>query len=377
MNEKTNISRNFNLDILRITAFVFVPLTHFFLYTDFYTSPVNSVEMCVSLCLRNLGLLCITIFMLLTGYLQGNKNIPPTLKYYSKILKFIVPHVLVILFDLFLKHFYKGTELSAGIIARNLFSFPGYSWYVEMYIGLFLLIPFLNMIWSSLKTKKQEHILLSVLIILSVLPSIVNVYDFVNPNWWNATASDYLNLLPTYWNKLYSIAFYFTGAYLSKHKDEILERIKPFTAFLLFVGSFALFSLYCITRNWEATPSIYPWLNRNSFGQMVVAVFLILFIVSIRFSKVPSPIRKIAGRISDITYTAYLVSFTVDTLMYGKFNSIFPTFSERLPYLPLAVLTVVFCSLILAFFLDLISRLIIKLADKVIFALSAKITKKQ
>ncbi len=368
--------RNFNLDLLRIIALTFVPLTHFFLHTDFYSLNVDNFEMSLSLCLRNLGLLCIPLFMLLTGYLQGNKNIAPTLRYYTKILKFIVPYILVISFDLFFMHFYKGYEISLGVIARKLTAYSGYSWYVEMYLGLFLIIPFLNILWNGLKSKKHEHILLGILITLTVLPSIINAYDFVNSNWWNADSKDYLNLLPNFWTTLYPITFYYTGAYLCKHKEGLNKKIKTLHALLMFIASFGLFSVYCITRNWGTVPSVYTWLNRNSFGQMVTAVCLLLFIVSINIKRVPTPIAKFAGKLSNLSYTAYLVTYTIDIVLYGKLNSIIPTFSERLPYLPLMVFAVTVLSYIIAFFIDLAAKFIIKLTERIIYVMSAKTTSK-
>ena len=41
----------------------------------------------------------------------------------------------------------------------NIVNFQQYSWYVNMYIGLFILIPFLNTIWQNLKTEKQKKYL--------------------------------------------------------------------------------------------------------------------------------------------------------------------------------------------------------------------------
>ena len=46
------------------------------------------------------------------------------------------------------------------------FADNGYTWYIEMYLGLFLLFPFLNGAWDALSTKKEKEKLLLVLIFL-------------------------------------------------------------------------------------------------------------------------------------------------------------------------------------------------------------------
>ena len=56
------------------------------------------------------------------------------------------------------------------------FSSAPYAWYVEMYIGLFLLIPFLNGAYHSLTSKGQKRALICTMIVIAALPNILNVY---------------------------------------------------------------------------------------------------------------------------------------------------------------------------------------------------------
>jgi len=63
----------------------------------------------------------------------------------------------------------------------NLLGYHQYSWYVNMYIGCFLLIPFLNLLWNSLSSQESRRILVIVLLVLTALPSVLNVYDLETP----------------------------------------------------------------------------------------------------------------------------------------------------------------------------------------------------
>ena len=50
-----------------------------------------------------------------------------------------------------------------------------------MYIGLALMIPFLNLLWNGIGSRKGQLSLVAVMAALTVLPSIFNIYDFKTP----------------------------------------------------------------------------------------------------------------------------------------------------------------------------------------------------
>ena len=55
---------------------------------------------------------------------------------------------------------YLYNNIPGGVIkdvVMRIFSFSTipYGWYVEMWIGLFLMVPFLNILWWNCPSKKQ------------------------------------------------------------------------------------------------------------------------------------------------------------------------------------------------------------------------------
>ena len=70
MNSQQLHKRTVNLDILRIIALIFIPCLHYFLYTGFYSKELSSNFMYVAYFARNLFLLGLPMFMLLTGFLH-------------------------------------------------------------------------------------------------------------------------------------------------------------------------------------------------------------------------------------------------------------------------------------------------------------------
>lgn len=47
-----------------------------------------------------------------------------------------------------------------------------------MYIGFYLLIPFLNSLWKAISSKEEYGILVGIFMVLTVAPSIFNILDF-------------------------------------------------------------------------------------------------------------------------------------------------------------------------------------------------------
>ncbi len=355
--------RNVNMDIIRIVALIFVPSVHFFLHNGFYSQTVDNPQMVIMTFMRNLFLLCIPLFLLLTGYLQGNKKIEPNGKYFLKIFKFVIPYLIIMTFDLIYivnvlhKISPQNSDWQYGVkkYIENYTSFTHYSWYVEMYIGLFMLIPFLNLIWQNLKNKKQERILVITMFILMIAPSIFNYYQFDAENIMACTSDDYWSLFPNWWAGVYPLAYYFTGAYLAKNKDDF--KLKPIYAFLIFLGTWALFGTYTVLRCWGGKASMHSWVNYNSWGIYFMGIALFIFLNSFKLESVPKFLGKALAKLSDLSFGAYLASWMLDQYMYSKvLNVKVPVMEDRLVWYIPCVLLAVTVAFIISFVADLFYR---------------------
>ncbi len=321
--------RNFNMDVMRVMALTFIPGVHFFLHNGFYSQALDNPPMVIMTFMRNLFLLCIPLFLLLTGYLQGNKRIEPNKRYYLKILKVVIPYLIIMTFDLIYIVNVLDWEYGVKEYISNYTSFTHYSWYVEMYLGLFLLIPFLNLIWLNLKSKKQERILVITMIILMIAPTLFNYYQFDAQEILDCTSDKYWSLFPDWWTCVYPLAYYFTGAYIAKNKDDF--KLKPLAAFLVFLGSWAVFGIYTVIRCWGHHAGVHAWLNYNSWGIYLMGVTLFVFVNSVKFKSVPKLIAKLFAKLSDLSFGAYLASWMLDQYFYSKVLNIrVPVMEDRL-----------------------------------------------
>ena len=69
------------------------------------------------------------------------------------LLTYFVAGVACIIFNIKFKH--MTYTFKEAVLSFFDFTAAQYAWYVEMYIGLFLLIPFLNLIYNNLKSQRQ------------------------------------------------------------------------------------------------------------------------------------------------------------------------------------------------------------------------------
>lgn len=151
--ERTMImkQRNVNLDIIRCVAVLFVLSVHALDNLGFYDFACTGKRMLVLCMLRVIFMSCVPLFMMLTGYLMNQKTL--SLKYYKGIKRTYCIYVLISICCIAFRVLVEGEVFWKRKMLLRIFDFTAdtYAWYVEMYIGLFLLIPFLNIIWNNLE----------------------------------------------------------------------------------------------------------------------------------------------------------------------------------------------------------------------------------
>ena len=140
------MKRNIKLDIIRIFAFFSVVAVHFFLNTGFYYTIITaSKRNFVMVTVKEFFMVCVPLFIILTGYLSTNKK--PTVDYYKKLVSKLVLYYIINITFLLFEIYYKHNSFELMDIILYIFGYAkNYNWYFGMYIGLFLLAPYLNIV---------------------------------------------------------------------------------------------------------------------------------------------------------------------------------------------------------------------------------------
>ncbi len=350
-------TRNPSLDIIRILAFCSVVGVHFFLNTSFYRTTIHLPVHFLMIIIRTACLVCVPLFMLLTGYLMNKKALNK--KYYIGIIKTIGIYFLASLACYISKTIISGTRFDILTFVINLFSFKAakYSWYIEMYIGLFLLVPFLNLIYNNLTSQKQKKVLVFTLIILTALPSILNVYDLTTllPFLSHIPSTGHNKIIPDWWTSLYPITYYYIGAYLKEYK--------PKANFIqtLFIYLFTLlgFSAYCLYRSNGHNFFAGKFQEWGALPVVILSISLFHMINCVKMDKVPTRLNHILSKLSDLTLCAYLVSEIFDSLIYKYLNNnVTNILEEQFKYFLPCILTIIVLSLITSLLINFIYQTI-------------------
>lgn len=305
MKEETVTKRKFGLDIIRTIAIILVFVTHSIAYRGVLNVNQLSLKWTIYMIIRFLAMSCVPLFLLLTGYLNSKKEI--SLKYYKGIVPLLISYVCISIAELIAISIYTKTPISIidGIVKILNFTANDYSWYFEMYIGLFLLIPFLNILYDGLKNKNEKYILIFTFSFLTLIPNIFKSFQY---------KGEWLNITPDYWQIIYPITYFYIGKLIKelKPKYSILKR------FLFFAISLATPCIFCYLFSTETQ---YAWFIFNGFealftGMVAISIFLTFYSI-----EKPLPVLgKIISEISICSFEMYLFSSIWDKYLYVTLN---------------------------------------------------------
>lgn len=354
MNLEKLQNRNPAMDILRIVAVLCVISIHFFYHTGYYNTTADNDLMYFATVLRTLFSVCVPLFMILSGFLLCNKTLKKG--YYSGIRKTIIVYILVAIACIIYKSCNGSYTLTTLTFFMGIFDFTGanYSWYIEMYIGLFLIVPFLNIIYKNLDSRKQKNILLITLIAITILPSLFNAFKFDSYEWWAnpATDTDTQKLMPSWWVGIYPITYYFTGCYIREYGTKI-KNVFLIIALVIAIFGFGTFNFYRCYGSTFTTANYVYWYGIEPY---VMSVLIFLIISKLKLENINVKAKFVLWKISDLVLGTYLVSFIFDSIYYYEIlNKNTPDFYARFPFMPLMILCVFVSALISSGIINLIA----------------------
>ena len=331
-------ARQPELDVIRIFAFFTLISTHFFLNTGFYNEqPGGYPTYWIALALMTLTAVTMPLFMLLTGYLLSEK--PRSTKWFLGLKRVLVIYVICCLVTVLVRHCLEAEYRPSlpGIFWSLLdFSVNPYSWYIEMYIGLYLLSPFLNILHQHMD-QKWEQIWLAVLFVMIILPTFTNYFRAFSLTFWRhpEAALNLDKILPDYWTSVPSGLFYYAaGAYLRKYPLKI--RLKRMM--VLFMICLAAFTLYNYWRMDGKPFSVRPWSGFEGFEAAILSILLFEIMQRGLQGKIRGEsVRGFLRSVSDWTLGAYMLSYCSDRVIYRLLFEKLPAFRACLPWFPVTV----------------------------------------
>ena len=287
------------MDLIRSFAILFVISGHFFvLNTPFRSTTFDGISMFIQALFNPLFQTGVPLFLLLTGYLNTNKTVSK--QYYKGCIRVLVAYFFFSIITILFRKYYLHEDLSWLKWILKIFDFSAipYAWYIEMWIGLFLLTPFLNMMYKAIPTQRQKQILILTLYVMTALPDLFNRYG--------------LHLVPGFWASCYPLTFFFAGSYIHEYRPRV-DSWKLWLTMLLLCMINPIFNVLFVHNHTLIQVAGGPW---GVFGTVVAIAFFLLFYQTDFRSPV---LRKSLTKISLLSLDMYLCCYIFDALVYPYF----------------------------------------------------------
>lgn len=313
--KETSSSRICGLDLIRVVAIFFVIAGHFFvLHTSLMSVPFNDLCLFVQATLKDIFCVGVPLFIMLTGYLNSIKT--PTRKYYKGMLRVLVAYLVFSIITILFRKYYIGEDLTWLQWTMKILDYSAipYAWYIEMWIGLALLTPFLNYMYKAIPSKNQKLLLLASLFVMTSLPDLFNRYG--------------MYLVPAYFAKAaYPLLFYFAGTFIREYHP----RIKHWQGWALVMSMSMVTPLFNIAvfRGNSDLVQIAGGPGGVFHSWIALAIFLMLYKKDIS----NPPLKRWITHCSLVSLEMYLCCYMFDMLYYPWFKErFFETQSQFFPW---------------------------------------------
>ena len=229
--------RDYGIDLLRIISMLMVPIVHIIGQGGILTAAAPfSIQYESAWMLMSFVLVAVNCFVLITGYVYYGKET----KYYRlatlwiEVLFYSILIMILIYFmfpaEFGFENFWKGiipTFYTNGQFSRY--------WFFTAYVGMFLISPFVNMALKHFNKKQDLAVFLSLFVIFSLLPTVLNQDMAFNLNQG--------------YGVMWFVVLYYTGGLLNKY--EIFKKLKS--------NKWLLIYIVCCLMSWAIRYVLESW----------------------------------------------------------------------------------------------------------------------
>ena len=337
------------LDLLRCFATLLVVSAHGFMSNSYTIRPQVGIAMWLGGSFRLMGRCSVGVFLLLTGYLQCRKT--DWRSCYRGLSSVLLSYLLVSAISIPIRHFVFGDVQTLSTWMQRLFGYNGayYGWYVEMYVGLTLLTPFLNV---GLKNM-SNRMLFGFSVVLLFLSSLPGLTPWI--------------VVPDFYKYLYPVSFYVIGAIFRR----VQPQIKPLYGILAALASALLMGAGTVLSTDGTFQSAMTW----SFGDLGMVIVSVGLFVGMYRAKLPDSVGRFLAFAASGSFGAYLLSHLLDAQFY---NFVMPWRREgRFLVIFICVSVPIYlASMVMGIGLDRITRVLLKWGQKLGDRLKKSFSKK-
>lgn len=286
-------TRESGLDLVRAIACFFVVASHFYLNVGYYTELLVGKKMFIMTACRWLFVTAVPLFFMLTGYFKINKKADK--KHYKALISLFVSYIVISVCKMLLYNHLYGTIYDFTGILKNLGNYE-IAWYMGLYLCLFLMIPFLNKMWTALDDKEKKILFVTLVFLCCMYP----VFNYIAPH---------------YFVGIYPILFYFLGAYIRQKQPE-------YNRYLLILAAVLVSVLEAVISVKFTSTGLFDWTvistTDGTYGTLFITIAAVcMFLAFYKVEINNRVICRLLAAISNVSFEIYLFAGAFDAVIYS------------------------------------------------------------
>lgn len=219
MKEKNYLNRQSNFELLRIICIFMILILHYCNSNmggalNIKNIPEGSFNYYLVRAFESFSIIAVNCFIIITGFFSYNSKKIKVKKIIDLICILLFYNIIIYIFALTMK-LQKFDNKSFETFMETMHN--GGSWFIVIYIILYMMIPFLNIIIKNINQKQFIFLIIFMLIMFSIYPTFLS----------NTTVKD------NGYGIINFILLYFIGAYISKYKMNSKKAVIYFLIYII------------------------------------------------------------------------------------------------------------------------------------------------
>lgn len=330
----TKSNRESNFELLRIVSMLMIVTLHLLSNEGILSLPIGDSNYNLGWILESFFIVAANVYVLISGYFSVKSKFS-----FKKVIKLWLTVLFYSYGITFLLYFFKSNfNLVYSLSHLKLVAFPvifGEYWFVTIYMLLFLISPFLNVLVNNLEKKDYKRMLI-ILTIAMVLIKVILPTSFV----FDKTGG---------YGIAWFIMLYLYAGYIRLHYDLKINKYIYLLTYILsssiiacikiFVGSMAI-------ENENLNNFVGPLYDYNHILVLISSLCLFLFFKELKIKN-----NKFINLISSATFGVYLIheQFFARNVIWHNLVKVYNVLDSKyiLLYIIVSVLVVYTCCTII------------------------------
>ena len=289
--------RESNIELLRILTIIGVIVLH---YNNKFGGGAlkyvldGSINFYILNILESIFICAVNVFVIISGiflYNTEKRNI-------WKVIRLLFQIIIIYEFKYIISAFISKRTISIQGILLNLI--PS-NYFVILYIVVYILSPYVNILIKSLNKKELKRFLLILLIMFSIYPTAVDFLSEITKRQYNGLSSIGLYGSQYGYSCVNFIMCYIIGAYISKYKESFL-KLKFRTLMMIFTINVALITGWSFLNDFTGY-----FVEKNSLEYCNPLIIINAAVIIIIFSKINIHTNIIINKVAKASFMVYLI----------------------------------------------------------------------